>query len=75
MLPAVALQTWGRRYEHIGGDSDTIAAIAGGVVEARSGLPQDIATQAWSSLPADMGHVIRALYRQAEEAESQAQSI
>lgn len=46
----------------IGGDSDTIAAIAGAVAEARFGMPEDIATQAWGYLPADMRAVMRLLY-------------
>ncbi len=43
-------------------DSDTIAAIAGAVAEARFGMPEGIATQAWCYLPADMRAVIRQLY-------------
>lgn len=50
----------------IGGDSDTIAAIACGVAEGRFGLPQDIATQAWGYLPSDIRRVISDLYRLAE---------
>ena len=46
----------------IGGDSDTIAAIAGGVAEARFGIDEAIATQAWRLLPADMRAVLSDLY-------------
>jgi ADP-ribosylglycohydrolase len=46
----------------IGGDSDTIAAIAGGVAEARFGIPENIATQAWAYLADDMRPVMTALY-------------
>jgi ADP-ribosyl-[dinitrogen reductase] hydrolase len=53
-----------RNAVSIGGDSDTIAAIAGGMAEARFGIPEDIATQAWRYLPADMRQVIRDLYAQ-----------
>lgn len=53
-----------RNAVSIGGDSDTIAAIAGGVAEARFGIPEDIAAQAWGYLPADMRRVMRDLYAQ-----------
>ena len=46
----------------IGGDSDTIAAIAGGVAEARFGIDGGIAAQAWGYLPQDMRGVLTALY-------------
>jgi ADP-ribosylglycohydrolase len=49
----------------IGGDSDTIAAISGGIAEALHGLPQDIARQGWAFLPADMKQVMQALYGEA----------
>lgn len=44
----------------IGGDSDTIAAIAGGIAEARFGVPESIAKQAWVYLPPDMQTVLTA---------------
>ena len=47
----------------IGGDSDTIAAIAGGLAEALFGIPEPIAEKAWSFLPQDMKVVLHALYR------------
>lgn len=53
-----------RNAVSIGGDSDTIAAIAGGLAEARFGMPPDIAAQAWSYLPADMRRVMHHLYAQ-----------
>lgn len=46
----------------IGGDSDTIAAIAGGVAEAMFGIDEGIAAQAWGYLPQDMRAVLSALY-------------
>ena len=46
----------------IGGDSDTIAAIAGGVAEARFGIDGGIAGLAWGYLPQDMRGVLTALY-------------
>ena len=46
----------------IGGDSDTIAAIAGSVAEALFGIGDEIATQAWTYLPQEMRAVLHALY-------------
>lgn len=51
-----------RNAVSIGGDSDTIAAIAGGIAEALHGLPQDIAQQGWAYLTPEMQQVMRALY-------------
>ena len=48
----------------IGGDSDTVASIAGGVAEAMFGVPSDVAVRGWSYLPVDMREVLTALYRQ-----------
>jgi ADP-ribosylglycohydrolase len=47
----------------IGGDSDTIAAIAGGLAEALFGIPDAIVCEAWSYIPDDMRQVIQTLYR------------
>lgn len=62
-----ALQSTGyedaiRTAVSIGGDSDTIAAIAGGIAEALHGIPPAIAQQGWHFLPADMKQALRALY-------------
>ena len=46
----------------IGGDSDTISAIAGGVAEALFGIPEHIANEAWAKLPVDMREVMTRLY-------------
>lgn len=46
----------------IGGDSDTIAAIAGGISEALYGVPEEIGTQGFSYLPDEMNSVIAQLY-------------
>lgn len=46
----------------IGGDSDTIAAIAGGVAEAMFGIPDHIANDVWPRLPLDMREVMTKLY-------------
>jgi ADP-ribosylglycohydrolase len=49
----------------IGGDSDTVAAIAGAVAEARFGVPADIAAAARAKLPGEMVAVLERLYAQA----------
>lgn len=49
----------------IGGDSDTIGAIAGGVAEALFGIPEEIAQQGWSYLPEEMRRVLNDLYAKA----------
>lgn len=46
----------------IGGDSDTLAAIAGPVAEARFGIPEDIRALAWARVPKDMRVVMEDLY-------------
>ena len=46
----------------IGGDSDTIAAIAGALAEALFGIDDDIATTGWAFLPDEMRAVLQALY-------------
>ncbi len=46
----------------IGGDSDTLAAIAGGVAEARFGVPAAIAKKARSFLPKEFQSVLDKLY-------------
>lgn len=47
----------------IGGDADTLGAIAGSVAEARFGMPESIAREAWNFLPNDMRVVMQTLYR------------
>lgn len=54
-----------RNAVSIGGDSDTIAAIAGGIAEARFGIPASIAQTGWAYLPADMQVVMVRLYEAA----------
>ena len=56
----------------IGGDSDTIGAIAGGVAEALFGIPEDIADTAWKRLPEDMRQVLTRLYDIAGQTDIQA---
>ena len=43
----------------IGGDTDTIAAIAGGIAEAYYGIPEDIKEQVWDYLPPMLAGVCR----------------
>ncbi len=53
-----------RKAISIGGDSDTIACMAGGIAEAYySGVPAPIAERVLSMLPADMVDVVRAFDR------------
>lgn len=42
----------------VGGDSDTIAAIAGGIAGAHYGVPDDIAEQALAYLPRDLRDIL-----------------
>jgi ADP-ribosylglycohydrolase len=51
-----------RNAVSVGGDSDTIAAIAGGIAEARFGIPENIAAEAWRYLPLDMRTILTQLY-------------
>jgi ADP-ribosyl-[dinitrogen reductase] hydrolase len=61
-LQAISFEDAIRSAVSIGGDSDTIAAIAGGIAEARFGLPEEIAAEAWTYLPEDMKAVVRNFY-------------
>lgn len=51
-----------RNAVSIGGDSDTIAAIAGAVAEASFGIPNAIARKGLSYLPEEMAAVLMELY-------------
>lgn len=46
----------------LGGDSDTIAAITGGIAEAYYGVPQEMVECALGMLPQDMREVVQAMY-------------
>ena len=50
----------------IGGDSDTVACIAGGVAEARFGIPEPIAAEGLRRLPGEMVDVVREAYRRGQ---------
>lgn len=62
VLEATSFEDAIRNAISIGGDSDTIGAIAGGVAEALFGIPDHIASEAWSKLPLDMRQVLTRLY-------------
>jgi ADP-ribosyl-[dinitrogen reductase] hydrolase len=47
----------------IGGDSDTVAAIAGGVAEALFGVPQALTEQGLAKLPEEMRELVELLYK------------
>ena len=42
----------------IGGDSDTIAAIAGGIAEAYYGVPEEIEARLWDYLPPTLAEIV-----------------
>ncbi len=54
-----------RNAVSIGGDSDTISAIAGGVAEAMHGIPENLAQDCWKRLPLDMREILTKLYARA----------
>lgn len=43
----------------IGGDSDTIAAIAGGIAEAYYGVPEEIEARLWGYLPPALSEIVK----------------
>ena len=49
----------------IGGDSDTVACIAGSIAEGRFGIPEAIAAEALRRLPEEMVDVVEEVYRRA----------
>ncbi|MBQ9060909.1 MAG: ADP-ribosylglycohydrolase family protein [Firmicutes bacterium] len=51
-----------RNAVSIGGDSDTIAAIAGGIAESYYGLDQSLADRAMEYLPEELAQIVRAWY-------------
>ncbi|MBE7459610.1 MAG: ADP-ribosylglycohydrolase family protein [Zoogloeaceae bacterium] len=46
----------------LGGDADTLAAIAGPIAEVLYGIPEDIRRKGWMRLPKDMRNVLERLY-------------
>jgi ADP-ribosyl-[dinitrogen reductase] hydrolase len=51
-----------RNAVSIGGDSDTIAAIAGSIAEALHGIPEEVRSAGLNYLPSDMKTVVEAFY-------------
>lgn len=47
----------------LGGDSDTIANITGGMAEAYYGVPEDMSVKALSMLPEEMQGVVKTMYK------------
>ena len=47
----------------IGGDSDTVGAIAGGVAEALYGIPEQLTREATSRLPCEMIAILEKMYQ------------
>ena len=68
-LTAIDFEDAIRNAISIGGDSDTVACIAGGVAEARFGIPEPIAAEGLRRLPGEMLGVVREAYRRAGRAE------
>jgi len=64
-LTATGFEDAIRNAISIGGDSDTVACIAGGVAEARFGIPEPIAAEGLRCLPGEMVDVVREAYRRA----------
>lgn len=62
-LEAASFEDALRNAVSIGGDSDTIAAIAGGLAEALYGIPDELADQGWAKLPHDMREILTHLYQ------------
>jgi len=62
-LEATSFEDAIRNAISIGGDSDTVAAIAGPVAEALFGMPDWIQSEVKSKLPGEMTRVLAELYR------------
>ena len=63
LLESASFEDAIRKAISIGGDSDTIACITGGIAEAYYGVPEDIAQQAYRYLPDEFVEVIEAFYK------------
>ena len=61
-LEAISYEDAIRNAISIGGDSDTVACIAGGIAEARFGVPHDLAARADGYLTADMRELLVRMY-------------
>jgi ADP-ribosyl-[dinitrogen reductase] hydrolase len=71
LICALEARTWQESIEHavaVGGDSDTLACMAGGIAEALYGVPMGIAQRSQEYLPAQMLEVLSRLYSRAGRA-------
>jgi ADP-ribosyl-[dinitrogen reductase] hydrolase len=62
---ALEAQSWSEAVKnaaHIGGDTDTIACMAGAIAEARFGLPRNYAVAAMEHLTPEMAGVVERFY-------------
>lgn len=69
LVAAIEAKSWRHTVSNalwIGGDCDTVACMAGGIAEARFGVPRDIAEKAVDHLPDAMVDVLEQLYGRAE---------
>ncbi|MNC90893.1 ADP-ribosylglycohydrolase [compost metagenome] len=66
-LEATSFEDAIRNAISIGGDSDTVAAIAGGVAEAMFGIPDDLAQPGLAKLPEELRDVLRRVYEEIGE--------
>ncbi len=61
-LEATSFEDAIRNAVSLGGDADTLAAIAGPISEVLYGIPEDIRRKGWMRLPKDMLGVLARLY-------------
>ena len=64
-LEATSFEDAIRNAVSLGGDADTLAAIAGPIAEVLFGIPEDIRRKGWMRLPKDMRDVLERLYAKA----------
>lgn len=62
-LEADCYETTIRNAIRIGGDTDTIACMAGGLAEALYGIPPSLGEWGWEKLPPEMQDTLTELYR------------
>ena len=62
-LEATSFEDAIRLAVSLGGDTDTQAAIAGGIAEARFGVPEDIQNQVLSHLDNDLKAIVSDFYK------------
>ena len=67
-LEAVNFEDAIRNAVSVGGDADTLAAIAGGLAEARFEIPAEYAAEAWQRMPDEMREIAASLYERTRRA-------